>query len=114
MIYFDSLNTILMFVSVFYYSAYANQSLQTITTFLVRIAGKILSQIFLIAYLILVFAVAIFYFFQQTIEELNDFASALVSSISISLGNSVLEEREILINDMGEQIYNFVRLFEVG
>jgi hypothetical protein len=79
-----------------------------ITSFLVRIAGKILSQILLIAYLILVFAVVIFYFYQQTIEELNDFSSAVVSSISISLGSSVLEEREILINDMGEQLYNFV------
>ena len=82
--------------------------LYSITTFLVKIANKIISQIFLISYLVLVFAIALFFFFEQTIEEMNDFSSAIISAISLSLGNGVLNEREILINDMGEHIYNFV------
>ena len=104
----DAFNFLLLFTSLFYYSAQTNSHLYSITSFLVRIGQKIFNLILLIFYLVLAFAIAVFYFFEQTIEEMNDFSSALISAFSLSLGNGVLNEREILINDMGEHIYNFV------
>ena len=108
LIFIDSFNVLLMFTTLFYHTAHANESLFQFTTFLVQIAKKILSQIVLLVYLISIFAVVVFLFFEQTIEEMNDFSSAVISAISLSLGNGVLNEREILISDMGEHVYNIV------
>lgn len=104
----DGLNTFLIFFSLFYYTSQTFEKLYQIAIFFVKIAKQMINQMILMFFLIFVFAVSFFAFYEQRAENLNDFSSILISMYSLSFGNSFLKESERLIADLGKGFYYVV------
>jgi ABC-type Mn2+/Zn2+ transport system permease subunit len=67
-----------------------------------------MNEMFIIFFLLFVFSVALFAYFEQRVEEFNDFSAIIISAFSLSLGNSVLNENDRIIKDLGQSFYYLV------
>lgn len=107
----DGFNTLLIFVSLFYYTSKSSRKLEEIATFFIQISGVLLNLAFLFFFVTLVFALAFFFHFEQRIAPFNQLTSVIVSVYSLAVGNVLLNENDKLIEDAGEPFYYFVSRF---
>lgn len=106
----DGINTILIFFSLFYYSSLMAPFLKKISTFFISIAKEIINLLFLFLFLIFVFSVLFFSFYEKKIWQLMDFTNVFISTMNLSMGNTLLNENDDLISEGGSGYYYFVSI----
>jgi hypothetical protein len=106
--YIDSINVFWILFMLFYYTSNLHESLKTYAQFFSNMMSYAWEISFLFCFFIGVFSVALFVYFDQRVEEWNNFSGLVVNAFSLASGGRFIKEDEDIFREHGTGFFYLV------